>query len=154
LVRDPRALQDWLERVNDVTPARVLIVSQQGIILAATELEDRPRVGQPSNDEGVALALDGHVASGNRIGQTASGDIAFVTLPVPLAAQPLGAIRLSLHLADIESRLSEMRLLVIGGTLLALLVALSAGVGLAGALARPLQQLNQMARAALNRDYE
>lgn len=153
LARNPAALHAWLTRVNLETPARVVIVSRQGIVAAATEPEDQPTVGQPSTDPGVAAALKGQVTEGSRLGENSSADIAYVAIPLAPEAKPLGVIRLSFHLADIESRLTEMRLAVVAGTVAAMLLAVLLGFLLAAALARPLQQLSRLARAVGAGDY-
>ncbi len=153
LARDPAALQKWLTHIDGAIATHVLVVSRDGIILGATEAEDRKRIGQVSTDQGIVAALDGQATSGSGYNPEASSDIAYVALPLPTTAAPLGALRLSVRLAESEANFLQLRMLVLGGTALSLLIALASSVGLAGALARPLRRLNELTDAALGGDY-
>jgi len=97
LANDPNGLQELLQRVDQQTAMRIQIIDKHGIILASTESTDAGRIGTISQENSIKSALAGKTSY-----ETSKTDVATVTIPVTSAGD-IGAVRLSLQLADVAT---------------------------------------------------
>ena len=151
LVEDPAAAQAFLTQVGHSTGARVLLLSQTGIILGSTRPEDTDYIGTRYMAPAVADALRGEAAQGT--GQGLAGEAALVVMPVQHNGAVRGVLRLSYEVDDVLDQFTQLRWLVVGGTGMTALLGLALGLGLAKTVTRPLRSLTQSVQELANGNY-
>jgi signal transduction histidine kinase len=153
LQREERALRQ--SRVHEMVAryrrhsALTLRVFDAGGRLVASSLVTEA-LGAPMHDlPGAREALAGHPISGIIDGGQPSSDRLYVMVPVQTAGltlgRPLGAVRLSLKLRDMNAALARLWQIGIIGLLVAVAVCGTVSALLARSISAPLRQLGQMA---------
>jgi signal transduction histidine kinase len=154
---DPSSLESaamaerLMSKISSLTDARVLLLSENGTILASTREEDRARLGTIYDDPSVMQALRGKSAQG--IGQGFFAEVAYVVLPLQSAETVLGALRVSYEVTDLRSEFSQLQRLILGGVAITALLALGLGLGLAETITRPLHDLADRAQLIAKGNY-
>ena len=141
LVEEPVAAQAFLTQVGHNTGARVLLLSQEGVILGSTRPEDADYIGTRYMAPAVEEALRGSAAQGT--GQGLTREVAYVVMPVQRDGVVRGVLRLSYEVDDVRGQFNQLRWLVVGGTGVTALLGLALGLGLARTVTTPLQSLTQ-----------
>jgi signal transduction histidine kinase len=147
LANDPNGLQELLQRVDQQTAMRIQIIDKHGIILASTESADAGRIGTISQENSIKSALAGKTSY-----ETSKTDVATVTIPVTSAGD-IGAVRLSLQLADVATTFNHINWVVGMGILAIALASLVTSYFLGSTLSRSLRQLSYEARLIAKGDY-
>lgn len=141
LVEEPAVAQAFLEQVGHNTAARVLLLSQDGVILGSTRAADAARIGTQYTAPTVEAALRGEAARG--MGQGLTGEVAYVVMPVQHNGVVQGILRLSYEVDDVRTQFEQLRWLVVGGTGVTALLGLALGLGLAKTVTSPLSSLTK-----------
>lgn len=144
LVRDPASAQNFILRIANLTEARVVLLTKDGVVLASSRAEDAELVGARYTPPPVARALAGDDVQG--VGTGFSGEVAYVVLPLRYQGVTDGVLRLSYEVGDLHSYFNRLRWLILGGTGLTIIVGLGLGLGLAETITRPLRRLSESAR--------
>ncbi len=152
LAESQPAAQGFLAKVSGLTDAKVVLVSENAVIMAATDPQDVDRVGTRLADAAVMQALKGEVTRGVNAGS--AGDIAYVVLPLQHSGVRLGALRLSYSVADVRVRTNQLARLVLVGVTLATMAGLVLGLVLATTVVRPLSELAKGAGRIAAGDYQ
>lgn len=152
LVEDTQAAQQFLDAVAHITDAHVLLLSQEGAILASTRVEYAGRIGTRYTSAAVDQALQGRAAQGTGPGIIA--EVAYVALPVKYAGVTRGVLRLSYEVDDVRAQFNQLRWLVLGGVGVTALLGLGLGLGLAMTITSPLHQLIQRIQAIAVGQYQ
>ena len=139
LVEDPAAAQAFLAQVGHNTGARVLLLSEAGIILGSTRSEDTDYIGTRYRAPAVEEALRGLATQGT--GQGLTSEVAYVVMPVQRNSTVRGVLRLSYEVDDVRTQFNQLRWLVVGGTGMTALLGLALGLGLAKTVTGPLRYL-------------
>jgi signal transduction histidine kinase len=147
LANSPSRLQELLLRVDQQTAMRIQVIDQHGIILASTESADASLIGTISQENSVMAALAGKTSYEN-----SKNDVAMVAIPVT-SAGPIGAVRLSLQLADVETTLNHLNWIIGMGILALTLVSLVISYFIGSSLSRNLRQFTNEARLVAKGDY-
>lgn len=148
---DAGARQAFLTTVAQHTDARVILLSNEGIILGSTRLEDAGRIGAVYRDAAIDQALAGVRMQG--IGPGFTTEVAYVLQPLQNNGRIAGVLRLSYEIADIRRQLSQLRWLVVGGVVVTSLLGLGLAIGLATTITRPLRQMSEQAQAIADGNY-
>ena len=141
LVEEPAAAQAFLEQVGHNTAARVLLLSQDGVILGSTRTADAARIGTQYTAPAVEAARRGEAARG--MGQGLTEEVAYVIMPVQHNGVVQGVLRLSYEVDDVRMQFEQLRWLVVGGTGVTALLGLALGLGLAKTVTSPLSHLTK-----------
>jgi signal transduction histidine kinase len=147
VVADTDAVHRLFDELSRRTNDDLVLVDAAGEVVAST---GRPATGPGlpardlSTDPTIAAALRGE----DTIHTATRGGIDFLDVAVPVLARRnvVGAVRVSVDLARLESRVANnwLRLLALGGVVLAVVLLVS--VLLARSFTRPLQELDRVAR--------
>jgi signal transduction histidine kinase len=138
-------LRAALAALDRRSAVRVRVIDARGRLVAATEAEDEPLLGQPVTAPGLDEGLRGqHLAVQDH--SALSGEVLYLVAPIVQGGRVLGAVRLAYTLEDVTAQVSALRRALIlglaGVTMLALLLAHL----LAANLAAPARRLGDAAR--------
>jgi two-component system sensor histidine kinase BaeS len=140
-------LRGYLRELDRRTPARVVVFTRQGQLLASSEIDDEPLLGQTVELPGVADALAGRTGRGVYF-MPSGMEVVYVYRPlVDGDGQLLGALRLSYNLENVVSFLRQLQLFVALSIAAAALVSILVGLGLARMILKPLGDLSRAAEA-------
>jgi signal transduction histidine kinase len=138
-------LRAALAALDRRSAVRVRVVDPRSVLVAATEAEDEPLLGQPVTAPGLDEGLRGqHLAV--RDDGVPNGEVIYLVAPVLQDGRVIGAVRLAYTLEDVTAEVSALRRVLIlglaGATMLSLLLAQL----LAANLAAPARRLGEAAR--------
>jgi len=148
---NPQAAQSFLADVARMTDARVLILSQDRVILASTRADDADRIGTQYTDPAIEQALRGVRVEG--VGPGLTAQVAYVDLPLQRGGVITGVLRASYEVDDLRSQFSQLRWQILGGLALTAILGLGLGLALATAITRPVHQLSESAQKIADGDY-
>ena len=137
-------LKDTAHDLKEKTNARITIISPEGTVWSDTEADatdmenhlERPEV------QGASRNQAGHTI---RHSETLNTDMFYVAVPVEEEGELLGFLRLALPLSSLEHTLGQIRWVLIGVALAALVIASMLGHRLATTLTVPLRSIAQTA---------
>lgn len=124
---------------------RVIVVDGRGRLLADSAgpgLRSASYAGRPE----VAQALTGRPAQGSRRSESLDQDLLFTAVPVIEGGRPVGAVRVTQDVGEVNAEQRADTLALVGVGLGALVLGLGLAAILAGSLSRPLRALAQTAR--------
>ncbi len=137
-------LREALATLDRQTAMRVRVVDAAGRLVAATEAEDAPLLGQRVEAPGLDEALRGEHSVVRA--DEARGEVLYLVAPVVRDGQVLGAVRLAYTLADVSAEVAGLRRALLIGLAGVALVALLLAELLAANLAAPARRLADAAR--------
>jgi two-component system phosphate regulon sensor histidine kinase PhoR len=103
-----KGLDAFSKELGKTAKARITIVNTEGIVLADSE-------GDPGSMENhryrteIFQALQGTMGKSIRLSPTLKEEMLYVALPLEKDGKTIGAVRVSLHLKDINKLLSELK---------------------------------------------
>ena len=167
VVQNAQAAQQFLAGVARNTDARIILLSQDGTVLASTRPEDCNWIGSQYLPPSVEQALQGQYTQGSGSGFVT--EVVYVTLPVH--NQPAtnvaginvpginddgitGVLHLSYEIDDIRAEFSYLRWVVLGGVSLTVLLALALALTLSTTVTDPIHQLTDLTRGIANGEYQ
>lgn len=136
---DPLPAQRYAAR----TGARVVVVDPRGISVVDTE---QPAQRDFSTRPEITRALAGERATGTRPSETLNTDLLFVAVPIASSGAVHGALRITLHTSEVDSRVHRFWWGL--GAIAAVILAAIALVGwlIARSISQPLRRLNETAQ--------
>ncbi|HEV2902092.1 MAG TPA: ATP-binding protein [Gaiellaceae bacterium] len=140
--RDARDLTRIADSAAKESGGRVLVVDRQGRVVA----DSARQTGDYGDRPEIQAALDGGISQGRRFSDTLGESVLFTAVPVVVAGDVGGAVRVTQNVDAIDRRVRRDVLGLIGIGLIALVLGLAFAWFLAGTLARPLQRLAATAR--------
>lgn len=141
-------LRGYLRELDRRTPARVVVFTRQGQLLASSEIDDEPLLGQTLDLPGIDDALAGRTGRGAYYLPSGGTEVVYVYRPlVDGDGRILGALRLSYNLENVISFLRQLQLFVALSIAAAALVSILVGLGLARMILKPLGELSRAAEA-------
>ena len=152
LIANTQVAQQFLAGIAASTNARVLLLSEENIILGSTQSEDEYYLGLPFPAPVIEQALQGTQVGGT--GRGLSSEVAFVALPIMEGGRMRGVLRLSYEVADVRAQFDYLRWLIVGGFGVTIILALGIGFGLATTITRPLYRLMHHAQAIAAGNYQ
>lgn len=152
LLTSTKTAQPFIVQAGHLTNARILLLSQNGLVMAYSRPEDSSLLGRTYPDSRVMAALNGKETQG--IEPLFTGEYAFVLLPLRRGNTTVAALRLSYDVGDMRAEFEQLERLVLIGGLLILLVGMGLGLGLATTITRPLQKLSDSAQRIAQGHYQ
>lgn len=139
-------LQGLADGYADRTGGRAVIVDADGIGLADS---DPPAPGRRSfaTRPEIVKALEGRVATGERLSETLSTNLVFVAVPVASGGEVHGAVRITYPRSTVDTRIRDNWLRLAGVGVVSLGAATVVGLAFARGVARPLRDLQSTATA-------
>jgi two-component system phosphate regulon sensor histidine kinase PhoR len=147
-----RAAAPDVPALSAMCGCRVSLVAPDGVLKADSEL-DAAGLARAENHRTrpeIAAALEGREESAVRRSATVGVDFLYAAVPLPKAA---GALRLSLPLTVVQSRVSRARTFVLWAALATFFAALTLAWLLARAAGRPLEEMAAVAKRLAAGDY-
>ncbi len=148
---DAAAFDDLARRWAAMLEARVTMIGEDGTVLGESH-EDRTQMdnhlSRPEVQQAKALGQGRSI----RFSRTVNYELLSVAVRVGSAEKPLGYVRVSLSLEQVESHVAQLRWTILVATLATTLLSLLLSLLIAERTARPVRDLTQMARRILAGD--
>jgi two-component system sensor histidine kinase BaeS len=141
---DPYAAQALVDRIHTPFDSRLMLLDRTGRLLASSESQDASIRGQVLDHPDLGLVLSGTQLTHEDYSGRLGSEIIDVFTPVTNAdGIVIGAVRLSDQLARVNMLFTQLRWLVGGVLLVAVLLGAGLGYLLAVNLAHPIGQMTQ-----------
>lgn len=141
---DPLQAQVFVERVDPLSTARVMLLDPRGRLLASSNPADVERLGQSLALPGLADALAGEISGRVIYSQNLDSEVVDVLVAVPGPdQQAMGLVRLTHQLVSVYGRFLRLRYVVGGVLVVAALLGGAVGLVLALNLERSLRQVTE-----------
>ena len=128
-----------------------MLLNSDGILIASSDPADASSIGTPIEHPGLASAQHGQVVTQLRYSQALGDDVADALAPVAAPdGQVLGFIRLSYQYNSFTEQVFQLRYLLTGILIAALLLGAVLGVTLAVNVGTPVQQVTNAVYALAN----
>jgi len=148
---DSAYAQELLEQGSFRANGRVMLIDSRGRLIASSDLADTDLLGTQVEHPSSEIAREGEIAIQLRFNQEGEGDIADALAPViGPNGELLGFIRLSFHYYSFSEQLYQLRYLLTGILLVALLLGAGLGVALAINVGAPIQQVTHAVYSLAN----
>ena len=139
LVDNAPAAQNFLSEIARMSDARIVLLSEDGAILASTRPDDHAWLGQHYPFPELELVRQGIHMRGSGLGLAA--EVVYLTMPVRHQGDITGMLRLSYSINDIRTEFNQLRQLVLGGVGATALLAFALGLVLATTITDPIHEL-------------
>ena len=145
--RPRERLADDARRFAEDVGGRVVVLDDQGVVVADSDGEDLDQdYATPGRPE-VLQALDSAAAAGVRTSADEGGQIVVAAVPVIEDGALVGVVRISRDVAQVQRAVTTATVAIAAVAFAALVAGLVLAFVLAGSLARPLSRLAAAARA-------
>lgn len=149
--QDPAYARQLLNQASIRSGGRLLLLNPQGIVLAASDPADANLIGTQVEHRGYSKAQQGQVFTQLRSSQAFGDDIADALAPViGPDGKLLGFVRLSFYYYSFIEQLYQLRYLLTGILIAALIFGTVLGIALAINVSRPVQQVTHAVYALAN----
>jgi len=149
--QDSAYAQQLLAQGSFRTDGRLTLMDGNGILLASSDPADADQIGTQVAHPSLETARGGEVAIQLRFSQQLGDDIADALAPViSPSGELLGFVRLSFHYYSFIEQLYQLRYLLTGILLVALLIGAGLGAALAINVGAPVQQVTQAVYSLAN----
>jgi two-component system sensor histidine kinase BaeS len=149
--QDPAYAQQLLTQASFVQGGRLMLLDNDGVLLASSDPADASRLGTYVEHPGYETARQGEVATQLRYSWALGDDITDALAPVTSTdGEVLGFIRLSYHYTSFIEQVYLLRYLLIGILAAALLLGAGLGTVLALNVSAPVRQVTRAAYALAN----
>jgi two-component system phosphate regulon sensor histidine kinase PhoR len=149
-------VQPLVERYARVLQARITVIAVDGTVLGDSERDPasvREMESHAARPE-VSTALAGGVGRDVRRSATLGVEMLYVAVPLEGSSRPRGAIRLALPLTEVARLRAATRQAVVVGAVLAIAVALAAGLFVSRRVTRPVVAMQAIARRMAAGDFD
>jgi two-component system sensor histidine kinase BaeS len=151
LWNDPAYAQNLLSQASFRNDGRLMLLNSDGTLIASSDPADASLIGTQIEHPGLAAAMQGQVVTQLRYSQAQGDDVADALAPVISPdGQILGFIRLSYHYYSFTDQLYQLRYLLTGILIAALLLGTVLGVTLAVNVGAPVEQVTDAVYALAN----
>jgi two-component system sensor histidine kinase BaeS len=148
---DPTYAQQLLSQASFRNDGRLMLLDSNGTLIASSDPADTNLIGTSIEHPGLASAQQGQVVTQLRYSQAQGDDIADALAPVLAPdGQILGFVRLSYRYYSFTDQLFQLRYLLTGILIAALLLSTVLGVTLAVTVGAPVQQVTDAVYALAN----
>ncbi len=141
------SIQPLVSELAERGNCRVTVIDRSGQVLGDSEktVDAVPRMENHGDRPEIQAALAGQVGTSLRHSQTMEHPMLYLALPLSNKERVSGVLRVAVPLTAIAELRREIRLIVLGSLLIALILSVVLGAWLAGRLTRPLARLTQVA---------
>jgi two-component system sensor histidine kinase BaeS len=148
---DPTYARKLLSQASFRSDGHLMLLDSNGILIASSDPADASLVGTRIEHPGYATAQSGQISAQLRYSQAFGDDVADALAPVTGPdGQVLGFVRLSYHYYSFIDQLFQLRYLLTGILIVALLFGTILGIALAINVAAPVQQVTHAVYALAN----
>ncbi len=137
---DFQRLDPLVKKLGRETGARFTIIAPDGRVLADSEREPRQMENHKNRPE-IRQAIEKGIGRSLRFSTTMDEKMLYVAVPIRSGQMPLGVLRVSLFLRDIDRLLGELRVRILGIVLFMALLSLLVAYFLTRNLSYPLRKL-------------
>jgi signal transduction histidine kinase len=149
--QDPAYAQQLLAQGAFRADGRLQLMDENGILLASSDPADVDRLGTQVEHPSFEAAREGEIVTQLRSSQLLGDDIADALAPViSPSGEVLGFVRLSFQYYSFIEQLFQLRFLLTGILLVALLLGAGLGIALAINVSAPVQQVTHAVYALAN----
>jgi two-component system sensor histidine kinase BaeS len=149
--QDPTYAQQLLAQGSFRADGRLMLMDSNGILLASSDPTDVDRLGTQVEHPSFEAASEGEIVTQLRYSQDLEDDVADALAPViSPGGELLGFVRLSFHYYSFIEQLYQLRYLLTGILLVALLLGAGLGATLAINVSAPVQQVTQAVYSLAN----
>ncbi len=140
--QDTAQAQIFIARLSAHNQSEISLVDSQGNVVASNDPETTDQVGRPLESPNLSTVLTGQFTVVKNYTINLEAEIVEVLYPVSGANQEVvGVVRLTPELTNAQNRFLNLRYLIIGVTIAALIIAASAALFLALKLEKSLRSL-------------
>ena len=140
----PDQAQSFVARVHVPADSRLMLLDQRGRVLASSNPRDVSSLGQLLNYPGLNQVAAGTLLTHEDYSASLQSEVADAFVPVTQSdGAVMGIVRLSYQLNSVYARFAQLRWLIGGVLLVAVLLGAGLGYLLAVHLARPIRQMTQ-----------
>ena len=150
---DISRLKSSVKRLAGETETRITVIRPDGAVLADSE-KDADLMDNHWNRPEVQVALKGKIGQSIRYSGTLKEKMMYLALPLKEADSVIGVVRLALPLTEVQAKIAHIYRAIVGGALLALLIALVIGFFTAESFARPLREMMSAAQNIAQGKYK
>ena len=150
---DISRLRSSVKRLAGETETRITVIRPDGAVLADSE-KDADLMDNHWNRPEVQVALKGEIGQSIRYSGTLKEKMMYLALPLKEADSVIGVVRLALPLTEVQAKIAHIYRAIVGGALLALLIALVIGFFTAESFARPLREMMSAAQNIAQGKYK
>lgn len=150
---DISGLRSSVKRLAGETETRITVIRPDGAVLADSE-KDADLMDNHWNRPEVQVALKGEIGQSIRYSGTLKEKMMYLALPLKEADSVIGVVRLALPLTEVQAKIAHIYRAIVGGALLALLIALVIGFFTAESFARPLREMMSAAQNIAQGKYK
>ncbi len=137
-----RAVDSLCKAIGQQTDTRVTVILAGGVVLGDTEEDPRDMEFHHMRPE-IATALAGGIGSTVRFSNIVQKTLMYVAVPIPGEDGPVGAVRTSVSLTDIDAEITDFtRGLMLAGFVVALLAVILSLV-VSRSVTRPIEELQK-----------
>ncbi len=147
-------LDSLVERSARDLGGRVIVVDDEGILLADSSAEGPDQGASYASRPEIARALAGQPSQGTRRSESLDEDLLFTAVPVAVEGRRAGVVRVTQSVDAVQREVRNDVLALIGVGVVALLLGLAVAWFLAGSLAKPLRNLAGAARRVTGGDLD
>ena len=148
---DPAQAKNFVTRLHMSSDARLMLLDHNGRLLVSSDPRDVSSVGQALDGSDLKQVLAGTQVTHEDYSATLQTEIADALVPVTEADGTVtGIVRLSYQLTSVYTRFAQLRWLIGGVLLLAVLIGAGLGYLLAVNLARPIRRMTQAVNQLAN----
>jgi signal transduction histidine kinase len=149
--QDPAYARQLLEQGSVRADGRLMLLDSNGILIASSDPADADRIGSQMEHPGLEAARGGQVVTELRYSQNLDDNMADALAPVVGPnGEVLGFIRLSFHYYTFTEQIYQLRYLLTGVLVSALLLGAGLGVTLAINVGAPVQQVTEAVYSLAN----
>ncbi len=152
---DPVYLDSFVKHIAGEISCRLTIINVNGKVLAdsGAPREVIPKIENHRYRPEIIAALDGRVGSDRRYSRTVKKEMLYVALPVTEKGQVLGVLRIALPMVAAEAALVVIRKAILAAFLIAIALAIMAGVFLVRSILDPINKIIQGSRSISEGDF-
>ncbi|HEX9017260.1 MAG TPA: HAMP domain-containing sensor histidine kinase [Chloroflexota bacterium] len=144
---DRESVRKYLAEIGPNVEARVIVTDTSGTIVGATEPEDFQLVGRPGTSRGLTATLKSRVERVIQRPGDPTADVVSIMSPIDLNGTPVGALRLSYQLRDLNLQVEKLADIILVGLGVATAIGVLVSVVLSSSLSAPARRLAAAIRA-------
>lgn len=144
LVSGSGGIDDYMDKIKQITKARITIVDTKGNVIIDTE-KDSSTMENHSGRQEIKAALEGNTGKSVRYSSTLKVDFIYIARPIIYNGSVIGAVRLSKPLYEINILLKRLYINVFVAAIAGILAASLLGYKMAYNITKPIKEITYTA---------
>lgn len=142
---EPGRMESLAREVSEKIGPRVTVISLTGEVLGDSD-EDAETMENHRHRQEIVMALAGGKGVSTRYSTTLDTEMLYVAVPVELAGETVGFVRVALPLTEVNHAMRQTWSMIISSILVASLVSAVISTKFAGKITRPLEEMTRTAK--------